>query len=430
MKTKNALLSVLCLALLLAVLAAGVWGVNGFTAPIVAENERLAAEAAAEAEKALLGDSVLLYDRNAPEDSSLNVTAQTVQSVYQDDTKQVYTLRLATFEGYTKDVPIELTLIIDFEGRIVSLNVDSSGETKELGEDFLPSFEGQDSTLAAVELVGGVTFSSSAIRNAVNDGFNTLIDNGLFAAAEKSDDQLLQELVPLAFPGIVNKAGAIQGEELAAAGSASAGYKAANGSGCLWFVEKDGQKLLAVCSTLGGVTLYNPQSEIVTDSADPALIEEIRSLSAAALGERDTQMPKTLAKLLPEDAEPVAVEIPGLTNTVVGAWTVETEEGTLYAFHARPYGYGNAPMDIYYVLDESGAISALRIKELFIEEDYFPNAPQLDKTAYRDGFLGLTADSYTGEEALIAGATLSSDAMATATGDVFEAFWLLTENRG
>ena len=422
--------SLLCLALLLAVLAAGVYGVNGFTAPIVAENERLAAEAAAEAEKALLGDSVLLFDRGDPEASTLEVTADTVQAVYADEANQLYTLRLATYEGYTKDQPIEMTLIIDYEGRIVSLSVDSSGETKELDEGFLPSFEGQDSTLAGVNLVAGVTFSSSAIRSAVNDGFNTLIDNGLFAAAEKDDTQLLQELVPLAYPGIVNTAGAIQGEELAASGSATAGYKAANGSGCLWFVEKDGEKLLAVYSAVGGVTLYNPIGEVVTESVDPALIEEITTLSTASIGERDTEMPKTLMKLLPEDAEPVAVEIPGLTNTVVGAWTVETEEGTLYAFYARPYGYGNAPMDVYYVLDENGAISALRVKEIFIEEDYFPNVPQLDKAAYRDGFLGLTADSYTGEESLIAGATLSSDAMEIATKNVFEAFWLLTENRG
>ena len=47
---KQILTSILCLVLLLALLGAGVWGVNGFTAPIVAENERLAAEAAAEAE--------------------------------------------------------------------------------------------------------------------------------------------------------------------------------------------------------------------------------------------------------------------------------------------------------------------------------------------------------------------------------------------
>ena len=144
---KKVLLSVLCLALLLAVMAAGVLGVNAYTAPIVAENERLAEEARLAAEKEKLGDSVLLFDREKPEESTLEVTADTVQKVYADESKQVYTLSLATFQGYTKELPIELTLIVDYEGRIVSLSVDSTGETKELSEDFLPSFAGQDSTL-------------------------------------------------------------------------------------------------------------------------------------------------------------------------------------------------------------------------------------------------------------------------------------------
>ena len=220
----NVLRTALSLLLLLVLMAGLVYGANSFSAPIVAENERLAAEAAAEAEKALLGDSVMLYDRADPDGSTLEVSSDTVQSVYRDESKQTYLLRLASYQGYTKDQPIEMTLVIDFEGKIVSLAVDSSGETRELGEDFLPGFTGQDSTLSGVELVGGVTFSSSAIRGAVNDGFNALIENGLFAAAEKSDEQLLRELVAVVYPGIVNKAGAIQGEELEGDGSVTGGY--------------------------------------------------------------------------------------------------------------------------------------------------------------------------------------------------------------
>ncbi len=418
---KNVLTSLLCLVLLTAVLAAGVIGVNAFTAPIVEANE-----------KARLGDAVLLFDRNAPEESQLTVTADTVQSIYKDDTKQVYTLHLASYQGYTKDVPIELTLVIDYEGRIVSLTLDASGETKNDALDaaaFLPSFEQQDSTLAGVELVAGATFSSSAIRGAVQDGFDTLIENGLFAAAEKSEEQLLQELVPLAYPGIVNSAGLIQGEELAPSGSATAGYKALNGSGCLWFVEKDGEKLLAVYSVVGGVSLYNAQSEVVTGEADPALIEEIRTLSADQVDDLSDKQMKALGRMLPEGAELTPVEIPGLTGCITGAYTVETEEGTRYAFAARPYGYSNEVMEFYFVLDETGAIAAFRCPELILHADYFSNYT-LDEPAYKEGFLGLTAETYTGEQAQITGATMSSDAADTAVKDVFEAFWLLTESRG
>ena len=421
---KNTLMrSALCLLLLLALMAGLVYGANGVAAPIVAENERLAAEAAAAAEKALLGDSVMLYDRADPAASTLTVTADTVQSVYRDESKQSYLLRLSTFEGYTKDVPIELTLVVDFEGKIVSLAVESSGETKELSEDFLPSFAGQDSTLAGVELVAGVTFSSSAIRNAVNDGFNALIENGLFAAAEKSDEQLLRELLAVVYPGLVNKAGVVQGEELAGAGGVTSGYKAANGSGFAWFVGGE-KELLAVSTTLGGVTLYDAAGEDVTASADAALLDEIRSLSEANAEDFSAETEKNLAKMLEEGAALTAAEIPGLCSTVVGAYTVETAEGTLYAFAAHPYGYSNEPMELYYVLDESGAITAFRAKELILYSEYFSNYT-LDEPSYKEGFLGLTAESFNGEQALIAGATMSTDAVDTATRDVFEAFGLL-----
>ena len=79
------------------------------------------------------------------------------------------------------------------------------------------------------------------------------------------------------------------------------------------------------------------------------------------------------------------------------------------------------------MLDEHGAIVAMRAKELILHSDYF-SSYTLDNTAYREGFLGLTADEYTGEEALISGATMSSDAVDTATRDVFEAFRLATAN--
>ena len=123
MKNTSLLRSALCLVLLFCLMGALVYGVNGVAAPIVAENERRAAEAAAEAEKALLGDSVLLYDRADPDASTLAVSAESVQSVYRDETKGQYLLRLETSEGYSK-LPIRLTLTVDFEGKIVDLTVE------------------------------------------------------------------------------------------------------------------------------------------------------------------------------------------------------------------------------------------------------------------------------------------------------------------
>ena len=424
---KQTLRTVLSLALIAVLMIVGVIGVNGFTAPIVAENERLAAEAAAEAEKALLGDSELLFDRADPAASTLEVSADSVQSVYKDSTKGVYLLRLSTSEGYSKQ-PIQLTLTIDFEGKISAMEVNENPDDKELGEEFPASFTGQDSTLSGVALVAGVTFSSSAIRNAVNDGFNTLIDNGLFAAAEKDDSQLLNELIPLVYPGLVNKPGVPQGEELSGSGSVTGGVKAANGSGFAWFVSAE-ENLLAVSTRLGGVKLYNTAGEDVTDKAEPALVEEIKALSAENLDDLSAKQTKALGRLFEEGSELVPVEIPGLCNSITGAYTVETAEGLRYAFAANPYGYSNEVMSVYYVLDENGAIVSFRVPELILHSEYF-SSYELDEPSYKDGFVGLTTETYNGEQALISGATMSSDAIDTATKDVFEAFALLAESRG
>ena len=404
--------SLLCLVLLLAVMLGATWGVNVLTAPIVEANA-----------KALLGDAVLIYDSADPAASALTVTASTVQSVYKDETKQLYTVDLSTSEGYSHG-PIDLKLTVDFEGKIASLELVQNSDDKDLGEAFLPSFAGQDSALGGVELVAGVTFSSSAIRNAVSDGMNTLIDNGLITAGQKSAEQLLTELVATVYPGIVNKAGAIQGEELAGEGIVTKGYKAANSSGSAWFIQDDGADYLAVASFVGGVQVYDTEGNAVDNSA---LLSAAADLAMQANDNLHEAQQAALARLLPEGAELQPLQIPGLASTVTGAYAAETEDGTLYAFVARPYGYANEVMELYYVLDESGAIVTMRAKELILHSEYFSNYT-LDEASYKEGFTGLTADAYTGEQALIAGATMSSDAVDTATRDVFEAFRLCTAN--
>ena len=404
--------SVLCLVLLLAVMLGAAWGVNALTAPIVEANA-----------KALLGDAVLVYDSADPSASALAVTADTVQRVYKDDTKQLFTVDLSTSEGYSHG-PIDLKLTVDFEGRIAGLELVQNSDDKDLGEAFLPSFAGQDSALGGVELVAGVTYSSSAIRNAVSDGMNTLIDNGLITAGQKSADQLLAELVTTVYPGLVNKAGAIQGEELEGSGVVTKGYKAANGSGSAWFIQDGENAYLGVADFVGGVTIFDLEGNPVEDST---LLSAVAELAAPVNDDLHEAQKKALGRMLPEGAELQPMQIPGLASSVTGAYAVDTGDGVLYAFAARPYGYANEVMELYYVLDEQGAIVAMRAAELILHSEYFTSYT-LDESSYRDNFLGLTADEYAGEEALITGATMSSEAVDTATRDVFEAFRLGTAN--
>ncbi|MBR5343319.1 MAG: FMN-binding protein [Oscillospiraceae bacterium] len=412
MKNNNIVRTALCLVLLLALMLLGAWGVNAWTGPIIEANE-----------KALLGDAVLIYDAAAPAESALTVASGSVQKIYRDDTKQLFTVDLSTSEGYSHG-PIELKLIVDFEGKIADLQLVQNSDDKDFGTAFIPSFVGQDSALGGVDLVAGVTFSTSAIRNAVSGGMNALIDNGLITAGQKSAEQLLTELVSTVYPGIVNKAGAIQGDELPGLGLVTKGYKAANDSGFACFIQDGENAYLGVITVVGGAAVYDLEGNPVSE---PALLDAVTAFAATSSYDLDADQQAALARLLPEGAELEPVQVPGLAGTVTGVYRVDTADGVLYAFAARPYGYSNEVMELWYVLDENGAIVSMRAKELILYSEYFSNYT-LNEASYKEGFIGLTADGYTGEQALISGATMSSDAVDTATRDVFEAFGLLNGN--
>ena len=80
-----------------------------------------------------------------------------------------------------------------------------------------------------------------------------------------------------------------------------------------------------------------------------------------------------------------------------------------------------AGYDHIVALDENGAIVSMTADEFILMGDYF-NAYELEEDSYKAGFVGVTGDSFTGDEALISGATISTNAVKTGTADVFAAF--------
>lgn len=379
--------------------------------------------------KQVLGDAVVIYDAADPTASELTVSAESVQKIYRDDSKQLYKLQLSTVKGYTGGA-IDLTLDVGFDGSVIDLKMNASADDRPVADKyadafdgFLTSFSGQDSALAGVDLVAEVTFSSSAIRDAVGEGMDALAENGLIVGAEKSAEQLMAELLPKAFPGLVNKAKVIQGEELAGSGRVTKGYAANNGSGFVWFVKDGDEDYLGVWTVVGGAKLYTPDG---SEADDSELLSEIIALSEENREMLSTVKPRTLTKMLPEGAELVELSIPGAKGCVTAAYTAQTAEGTRYAFIARPYGYGDMPLDLFYVLNAEGEIVEFRAKELILESEYY-TPKELDEAAYKAGFAGMSAESYT-DPVMVTGATITCGAVDQAVQDVFEAFRLATEN--
>lgn len=424
--------SALVLVLIFAVFALVLFGINIFAAPLIAANGSAQQFAPLYSVMPEAKGFELIYDANDSAASALVDVPETVQAIYSESSGLGYAIRLSTTQGYTKE-PIEFTIAIDAEGKISGTELTAYPDTKDFGADYPGSFIGQDSALGDVGLVAGVTFSSSAFKNAVSDGFAALIGNGLVGAGVKSDAQILTELSVQVFTGLANRDGVAQVEEPEIAEGQFSFIqkimKALNGSGFA-FVAKDGENsYLLVCNVSGAVRVYDIEGKDVTDTANAAMVEEASSYAAAnTVSNADAEL-KKLRTMVSDGAELTAVSLGDAFNSVTGAYLIADGETTLYGFCARPYAYSNQPIAVYFVLDESGAIVSMACDEIILFGEYFTSY-ELDEAKYKEGFAGLTAGSFTGEQTLISGATASTNAMTVATEDVFAAFQAISATEG
>jgi len=405
-------IAVLSLALLL--------GLNIFTAPLIEAN---GAASAFEPFFELMPEAdnfELMYDGSAD--------AGTIKAIYRETSGLGFVVNLSSTQGYTGD-PIEFTMAVGNDGRVMGLTVTAYPESKDVGADFLASFNGQDSALPDVALVSGATFSSSAIKNAVSDGLNYLIDGGFIAAGVKTDEQILTELLPTVCTGMANASGIAQFEETDSTGTYIVkGMKALNGSAMAYIVKDGDASYLAVCNLSGVCSVFDVNGADVTESLSAAIVDEAKADASAKLDYKSDNDVKKLTLLAGEGAELTAIPV-STVNTVVGAYTVSVDGATYYGFAAAPYGYSNIPMSFYFIIDENGAIVSMTTSELILESDYF-SSYTLDEASYKAGFAGLTADSFDGSAAVISGATISSEASRIAVNDAFAAFAAITANGG
>lgn len=419
--------SVLALVAIVLVAVLLLTGLNFITAPLIAENGSAAAFAPLYAVMPDAAGFDQLYDAADPGSSALANIPASVQSIYGETGGMGYVLRLSTSEGYTKQ-PIEFTLAIDAEGKISGVELTAYPETKDMGKETYPqTYLGQDSTLANVSLVAGVTYSSSAFKNAVADSFAALIDNGLIGAGVKGDEQILVEMLAEVYPGIVSPTGTPQYEEQEIAEGQysyiTKSLKALNDSGFALIMKNGDATYMAVCNAFGSVKIVDVDGNEVSDDAMAAEAKAYAEANIVSHSDGDLNKVKLL---VPDASDVTPISLEGVYNSVTCAYKAE---GVGYVFVSRSYGYSNEPMVIYYVIDDNGAIVTMTADELILFKEYFTSY-QLDESSYKAGFTGLTGDSFTGDEALISGATVSSDAIRVATEDAFTAFAAVNENGG
>lgn len=356
---------------------------------------------------------------------TLNNTPDTVKSIYEETSGKGYVIRSATNKGFTGNY-ISLTVGISKEGKIVGITLDEYPETKDFGSDYPLTFLGADSTLSTTEIVAGVTYSSSAFRNAVADAFSVLAENGLIVEAEKSPEQKFEEMLPSVFGEAVNPKGLVVSEDFASSVSGVVkAEKAGNNSGLAYLAEENGN-YYTVIANLYSLSVYdmNGNECDISSSMKDALLAEAKS----SLKDNSKSDLKKIKKLgsLSENATYTLVSLDGIHSSVSEIYLVESDGKTYYGITSRPYGFGNETMVMYILLTSDGKIADFSIKELIIEADYF-SAYSMPEN-YLASFAGLDS-SWSGDEAIISGATLSSEAVRDAIDDAFSAYNTIKEGK-
>lgn len=426
MAKKSALTIVIIVVLSLAIL----FGLGTVMAPIIAENGSAAALGPLFEIMPDAKNFNCIYDKADAAASALANVPETVVAVYEETNGLGYALSLSTSEGYTKE-PMDIIMAVGTDGKIVGTKVTAYPETKDMGVDSYPAtYVGQDSALSDVSLVAGVTYASAAFKNAISDGFTALIENGLVGAGVKGDDQLLMEQLPALYTGIANASGVAQFVELEVSGSyILRGMKNTNECGVAYVVKDGDSTYLAVVNLSGSCIVFDVNGENVTESVNTAVIDEVKADASTRLNPDTSFQVKKLTALLGDDAAVTELPAEGVFSSVTNIYTVSVGGKTCYAMVSQPFGYGNMPMTFYYVLTEDGTIVEMTANSLILEPDYF-SGYTLDEASYKEGFEGLTADSFTDDVAVISGATISTDAAKIAARDSFAALAIITGNGG
>ena len=412
------------LLIVIAIFGGAMFGLNCYTGPLIAANNAGAEFApllAVMPEGSSFNGEAMIYSKDNAAASSLQNVPASVLSVYKEANGLGYAIRCTAESNYST-APMEITIGISADGKICGVQIDSYNDTASFDfrtkdPAYLGSYVGKDSALADIGIVAGSTFSSTAFKNAVSEAMGVLISNNMITAGVKSDAQILTELVPTVAPGYTKLL------EATASGNIQVAMKAENGVGFAYVMTESDASFLAVVNAMGACKIYNVEgADVTADHA--ALATEAKAHAAANQASYATAVQTKLGRMLSGAADFTALELDTF-NTVALAYAFSVEGTTYYGFYSRSVGFHQ--MDVYYVLDENGAIVKMDAAQFIFEEQYFGNFAGMDTAEYKNGFVGSTADTWSDDKAMIATATMTSNAMKQSTKDVFDAFKTINE---
>lgn len=393
---------------------------NSITAPIIEANK------AAKASGSLLEVMPEATGFENITETLANLPA-TVKEVHKETSGLGHVMILGTTTQFSSD-EMGITVAIGADGKISNVLLTGYYESKDFGADYPATYIGQDSALGGVDTVAGTTFSSTAFKDAITDAFNVLIENNLVAAGQKSEEQLIAEAMPLALPGCVNSLGnpvTVPVEGFAA--PITQAFKAKNDTGYIYIVSTDAGSVVVGVNAFGVAKAIDLEGNDVTATATDAVAAAVAANPAISVTNLEANT-TTVAGSFEEGAVITAVEGLATESNVVAAFTVTVGEETQYAVITKPLGYGDESMKMMVIFNANGEVVIYKtLTEMIIHGEYYSEHQLTDESAYRAQFVGLTEATYSDDMTLVAGATMTANAVASNFRSAFEAFNLIKE---
>ena len=413
---------------------------NLHTAPIIEENK---AGAANDLLLTVMPDGVKfdeLYNSENEAGSTLTVLPQAIiptgdktdgtsgkiLTIYQETSGKGFVFRFQMTTKFSAN-PMEFTVGVSADGKITKINQDSYSDSRRVTGDFISSFTGNDSALSSVELVAEVTYSSKAIKAAVEAGLLVLADNGLIQAGVKSDAQILEELISTVFSSFKKS-----DEQLAVSGNITSASRLANDAGFVYLMSKGESTYLAICNNFDVCKVFTYTTDetsgetslVDVTSENDDLVTEAKTHAASNVKSQVTTAINKFKSITGSE------EITNITNidvfnSIVAVVEITIEDVKYYGFYSRSYGFQD--MNVFVVLDSEGKIYKTQAETLIFEEEYFKYNGKGVKyegipSDYYENMVGIGSSELTTNTTLITAATMSSNAMKESLNDAFAAF--------
>ena len=314
----------------------------------------------------------------------------------------------------------DYTVGVTTDGVICGIHEDAYTDSKSLTNDFYDSFIGQGTSLSGVELVSGATHSSAAVKEAIRQSMMLLVQNGLISANQNvSDHEILRSLISNVFSGFV------VGRRLEVSGNIVFACVSENESGMMYILDAGDEYYLVVFNNMKRYKVFGLNdnktelvekigydSDVVNEAVSHALnnviYEEVRNIAVAQF-----------KKMMGTEDVVISPNSTEVFNTVCAHVEINVDGQMYQGYYSRTPGFKD--MDIFVVIDSEGKICQVKAKTLIFNEEYFMGFNGVPSDYYQN-MIGLNQYDDIDGLTIITGATYTSNAMATAIKDAFEAY--------